>query len=99
MGATVAVRIEDAKLAEIRSISKQENRKNSEVLREALDIGLKEKKLALALEKYRKREISVGKAAELADVSISKFMDALRERNVPFNYGVKELMEDFEGLL
>ena len=64
-----------------------------------MNLGLKEKKLAVALEKYRKQEISIGKAAELADTPISRFMDILRERNVPFNYGVKELMEDFEGFL
>ncbi|MBI2144695.1 UPF0175 family protein [Candidatus Woesearchaeota archaeon] len=97
MEATIAVRIEKKKLAEIKALSKEENRKNSEVLREALDIGLREKKLVMALEKYRKKEISIGKAAELADLSISKVMDVLRERNIPFNYGVKELMEDFEG--
>ena len=99
MGATVAVRIEDTKLAEIRAISKQENRKNSEVLREALDLGLREKKLAIALEKYRRREISTGKAAEMAGISLSRFLDVLREKNVPFNYAVKDLMKDFEGFI
>ena len=93
----MAVRIEKEKLAEIKAISKEENRKKSEVLREALDIGLKEKKLVMALEKYKRREISVGKAAELADVPLSRFLDVLRERNIPFNYAVKELLEDFEG--
>lgn len=99
MDATVAVRIDKRKLAEIKAISKEENRKNSEVLREALDIGLKEKKLAIALERYKSNEISVGRAAELADMPLSTFLDFLRARNVPFNYTVRELMEDFEGFL
>src|SRR3989338_5358771 len=97
MEATVAVRIDKRKLAEIRAISKEENRKNSEILREALDLGLMEKKLAMALEKYRRREISTGKAAEMAGISLNRFLDVLREKRVPFNYTVKDLMKDFEG--
>ena len=99
MGATVAVRIEKEMLAGIKAISKEENRKNSEVLREALDLGLREKKLAIALEKYKNKQVSVGKAAELADVPLSTFLDILRVRSVPFNYTVRELLEDFEGFL
>ena len=99
MEATVAVRIDKRKLAEIRAISKEENRKNSEILREALDLGLMEKKLAMALEKYRRREISTGKAAEMAGISLSRFLDVLREKRVPFNYTVKDLMKDFEGFI
>ena len=99
MDATVSVRIDQRKLAEIRAISKEENRKNSEVLRDALDIGLKEKKLAIALERYKRREISTGKAAELANVPLSRFLDILREKRVPFNYTVNDLMKDFEGFV
>lgn len=99
MDATIAVRIAKEKLAEIKAISKEENRKNSEILREALDIGLMEKKLAMALEKYRRREISTGKAAEMAGISLSRFLDVLREKRVPFNYTVKDLMKDFEGFI
>ena len=99
MESTVAVRIEKDTLAKIRIISKEENRKNSEVLREALDLGLREKKLSLALEKYKNKLVSIGKAAELADIPLSTFLDILRVRNVPFNYTVRELMEDFEGFL
>lgn len=99
MDATIAVRIEKEKLAEIKAISKEENRKNSEILREALDLGLREKKLAIALEKYRRREISTGKAAEMAGISLSRFLDVLREKRVPFNYTVKDLMKDFEGFI
>ena len=99
MESTVAVRIEKDTLAKIRIISKEENRKNSEVLREALDLGLREKKLSLALEKYKNKLVSIGKAAELADIPLSTFLDILRVRSVPFNYTVRELMEDFEGFI
>ena len=75
MEATVAVRIEKNTLAEIKAISREENRKNSEVLREALNLGLREKKLAIALEKYNNKQVSVGKAAELADVPLSALYD------------------------
>ncbi|MBI2664464.1 UPF0175 family protein [Candidatus Woesearchaeota archaeon] len=99
MDGSVAVRIEKRKLAEIKAISDEEKRKNSETFREIIDLGLKEKKLAIALEKYEGGVVSTGRAAEIASIPLSKFLDILRERNVPFKYTVKELQEDFEGFL
>lgn len=99
MDKTISVRIEHEKLAEIKDISKEEKRKNSEILREALELGIRQKKLSMALEKYRKREVSIGKASEIAGIPISRFMDALREHNIAFNYTSKELMEDVKDLL
>ena len=41
----------------------------SETMREALQIGVNEMKLRLALEQYRKGKISFGRLAELTDLS------------------------------
>ena len=57
------------------------------------------KKLELAIEKFRKNEISIGKAARMADVPLSQFMSILVKRKVDFHYGLKELREDFEGFI
>ena len=99
MAETVSVRIDKSELKEINEISKLEKKTKSNVLREVLEKGIKEKKLDLALEKFRKNEASIGKAARMADMPLSLFMDILLENKIDFHYGIKELEEDFEGLI
>ena len=99
MAETVSVRIDKSELKEINEISKLEKKTKSSVLREVLEKGLKEKKLEIALEKFRNKEASVGKAARIAEIPLSKFMDILVENRIDFHYGIKELEEDFEGLI
>ena len=99
MAETVSVRIDKSELKEINDISKLEKKTKSNVLREVLEKGLKEKKLEIALEKFRKNEASLGKAARMADMPLSLFMDILVEKKIDFHYGIKELQEDFEGLI
>lgn len=99
MAETVSVRIDKEELAEINNISKLEKKTKSHVLREVLDKGIKEKKLEIALEKFRNNEATAWKAARMADVPLSQFMDILVQRGIDFHYGLKELREDFEGLI
>ena len=99
MAETVSVRIDDTDLKEIDEISKIEKKTKSNVLREVLEKGIKEKKLEMALEKFRNNEASIGKAARMAQMPLSQFMDVLVEKKIDFHYGIKELEEDFEGLI
>lgn len=99
MAETVSVRIDKEDIKEIDRLSKLEKKTKSNLLREVMELGLKDKKLELALEKFRKKEASVGKAARIANMPLSQFMDVLVERNIDFHYGLKELEEDFEGLI
>lgn len=99
MAETVSVRIDETDLKEINEISKIEKKTKSNVLREVLEKGIKEKRLEIALEKFRSNEASIGKAARLAQVPLSQFMDLLVEKKIDFHYGIKELEEDFEGLI
>lgn len=99
MGETVSVRIDKPDLKEIDQLSKLEKKPRSATLREILDRGLKEKKLEIALDKFRSEELTAWSAARFADVPLSKFMDILIQKGIDFHYGVKELREDTEGLL
>ncbi len=96
MAETISVRIPEEELRKIEQISKQEKTSKSEVLREVLDLGIKNKKLEIALTKYRNEEVSVGKAAELAEIPLTKFMDILVERDITFHYAIEDLEEDFK---
>ena len=99
MAETVSVRIDKKELKEIEEISKIDKNTRSNVLREILDKGVKEKKLEIALEKFRNNEATAWKAARIANIPLTKFMDILVQKGIDFHYGVKELREDFEGLI
>ena len=99
MAETVSVRIDKTELKDINEISKLEKKTKSSVLREVLEKGIKEKKLEIALEKFRNNEATAWKAARIANVPLTKFMDILVQKGIDFHYGVKELKEDFEGLV
>ena len=99
MAETISVRIDKSELKEIDEISKLEKKTKSNVLREVLNKGIKEKKLEIALEKFRNNEASIGRASRIAEMPLTQFMDILVEKNIDFHYGIKELEEDFEGLI
>jgi len=48
----------------------------------------------LALELFREGRISLGRAAELADVSVEEFMEFSAHRQVPLHYTSDDLAED-----
>ena len=48
-------------------------------------IGVMERRKQLALEKYRKEEVTLEKAAEIADLSTFEFIDVLQKENVQYN--------------
>jgi predicted HTH domain antitoxin len=51
----------------------------------------------LALELFREGRASLGRAAELAGMSLEEFMEFSGHREVPLHYGTTELMEDREA--
>lgn len=55
--------------------------KRSEVVRELVESGKKTK----AVELYKMKKVSLGLGAKLADVSLSEFIDLLKEHNVYLN--------------
>jgi len=48
----------------------------------------------LALELYRERAVSLGRAAELCGVSIAEFMEFAGEREVELDFGLEDLEQD-----
>jgi predicted HTH domain antitoxin len=53
----------------------------------------------IALELFRERRVSVGRAAELCGVPLAAFMDFAAAHEVPpLNYGITELEEDLQTI-
>ncbi len=99
MYGNVAARISENLVKDISYVAKEENTDKSKVIRVLLSEAVKQKLIDLALEKYSKREISLGRAAELARIPLADFMVKASERKVPMNYSVESLEKDFEEAL
>lgn len=95
MAEILSVRIPKSELKEIELISRQKKVTKSAVLRDVLEVGIKNMKLTIALDKFSKNEMTAWKAARMAGVPLTEFLDILKERGLEFHYTEDELMEDF----
>jgi len=66
----------------------------SKKVRELVDLG----RVMLAIEKYRKSEASLEKAARIAGVSISKMIDVLRDHGVEANLEYEDYLKGLKSL-
>lgn len=69
--------------------------------RDVLDssrLSLQELKLELAVHLYSQGRLSIGKARELAEMSLWSFRQVLGARNISPHYGIEEFHEDLTTL-
>lgn len=95
----IAARISEATVKDIDYVAREENTDKSKVIRELLSEGVKSKLVELSLKKYTKKEISLGRAAELAKMPLADFMLKAAERKITMNYSVESLEKDFKAAL
>lgn len=97
--ANVQVRIPDDLLEEIEKIAGSKHTSRSEIVRRLLDEAIDREKFKMAFKRYVKGEITLCRAAEIAEVSVSKFSQYASDRDVPFmRYSREEAEEDLERL-
>jgi len=53
----------------------------------------------LALEQYLNDKISLGKAAEIADISIWEMLDELKKRKITLNYRIEDAEKEIENIV
>lgn len=80
-------------------IAKEKLEDRSTVMRELLALGLKQYMIKDALEQYTDGKVSMEKAAELADVSIWKFLDIIRDKKIPIRYDLEDIKKEIEGIV
>ena len=98
MEETISVRLPKKDLSLIGEISKEKNVTKSTALRGVVHNGRKEEMLELALDKYRKEEITASRGAKIAGIPLTKFLDILFERKINFHFDVEDLREDAKNL-
>jgi len=96
---SISIRIPIEEYKELKRLSDDSGMGRSTVIRDIIDRGIKDKKLDIAIDKYRKREVTLWKAARMADIPLTKFIDILNSEGLEFHYTSKEVSEEFEGLL
>lgn len=94
----VAARVPESVVKDIDFVAEEEGTDKSKVIRELLSGAVKEKLVELALEKYSKRLVSVGRAAEFARMPLADFLMAAAERKIPLNYSLSSLEKDFKAV-
>lgn len=97
MGETVTTRVDNEMAKGIDFFAKYEKVDRSTITRKLLAKALDEEKTDYALEKYKKGEITIGKAAEIIKKDLREIMLIAAKKGIPFQYSLKELKEDFEA--
>lgn len=90
-------RVPKKHIEQLKRISREEGIDRSTALRKVLDIGLREYRRERAIEHYRKGKISIGKAAEEAEVSIFEMYDILEAEKVPIEIDIKSMKEELRS--
>jgi predicted HTH domain antitoxin len=96
MAGIVSGRLPDDLLRDLDRWGRSTGRTRSEVLRDVVRRGLAAERLERAVEAYRRREASLGKAADLAGVPPTVFLDALRQAGVVLPYDKEEAERDLD---
>ena len=95
----VTTRLGDELLEEIEEIAREESVDRSSAIQRLLKIGLKEYRMKKAINLYRDGKVTLWKAAEIAGVSLREMMDAIKARDIPYQYDFEALGEYVDELL
>lgn len=91
---TLSIRMNDDEYKFLSSIAKEEEEDVSKAVRGLVDLG----RIMLAIEKYKKSEASIEKAARIAGVSISKMMEIFKEYGVEANLEYEDYLKGLKNL-
>ncbi len=94
MGKVISVRINKSLEERINRYSKEKKEEKSEVIRDLIKSG----SLYLAIKGYAFGEYSIGKAAYLANLPLSEFMDIVMELGIKSKISKEDLLEGYENL-
>ncbi len=91
---TLSIRINHDDYKFLSSLAKEEKEDVSKAVRELVDLG----RVVLAIEKYKKSEASIEKAARIAGVSISKMLDIFKEYGVEAKIEYEDYLKGLKSL-
>jgi len=88
------ISVDKAEYNLIEELCKMEGKKATNVLRELIGLG----RTMLAVKRYQEGKVSLGKAAKIAGITLSEFMDMLSEFGIRSRVSYEDYLEGFENL-
>jgi predicted HTH domain antitoxin len=85
----IVVRLTERNLRFVNELRKAERRGRAAIIEELLEQG----RIYFTIKKYKEGSVLVGKAAELAGLSVGEMLDILAELNVPSNISREDYLE------
>lgn len=98
MGSTLTARVPEKLNEELDRISDEEGIDKSSLTRKMLEKAVKKHRVDKALEKYRDREVTMRKAAEIADLNLWQFIEEMKDEGLRQHYNEEDLEEDIRAV-
>ncbi|MBI4044778.1 MAG: UPF0175 family protein [Candidatus Diapherotrites archaeon] len=83
----------------LKLLSKMEDLSRPSLARKLLAVGAKEELKNKALELYKAKKVSLGKAAEIAGIPVFEMHNILNTNEIPLNISKKSVLSDFKRAL
>jgi len=94
MQTTLSIRMHEDDYEFVKKLAKEKKEEMSKAVRKLVDLG----RLMYAIQDYKTGKISIGKAAELAGISISEMMDVLAEYGIKSRIDYNDYLRGLENL-
>lgn len=94
----VTARVSEDLYEKIERVREEEQTDRSTAIKRLLERGVGDWQVETAIRRYREGSVSLGRAAELADLSVWRFLDILEERGVEMNYDETDLETDLAAV-
>ena len=89
MESVMSIRLPKEDIEMVEKIALEENMDKSTAVRELVEMGL----VYFAISKYKEGKVSIEKAAEIAYLPLSEFMDLLADLGIPSKIDVRDYLE------
>lgn len=96
-GKHVTARVPEDVYEAIEAIREDEQTDRSTAIKRLLERGIQDWRLDTAVRRYQEGAVSLGRAAEIADVSHWRLLDVFDERGIVVNYADDDLAADLEA--
>ncbi|MHA1492063.1 MAG: UPF0175 family protein [Promethearchaeota archaeon] len=99
MGNKISFVIPEELKKEIDKLKDLFKEEQSSLIRRLFWRSISEEKIDYAVKEYLNEKISMGKAAEIAGISIWEMLDELKKRNITLYYKISEAQSEIKNLL
>jgi len=94
MQKTLSIRMNKQDYTFVKTLAEENKEEISKAMRELMDLG----RLMFAIQSYKNHQISIGKAANLAGISITEMMDTLTKFKIESNIEYEDYLEGLKNL-